>query len=59
MTISEYEEIAQRLEQSMKQLDLVNDALNSKENLKNLRDRVYRECDDMTLRVQIIKLHST
>ena len=59
VTISEYEEIAQRLEQSMKQLDLVNDALNSKENLKNLRDRVYRECDDMTLRVQIIKLHST
>ena len=59
MTISEYEEIAQRLEQSLKQLDLVNDALQSKENLKNMKEKINRECDDMTLRVQIIKLHST
>ena len=40
LTISEYEDIAQRLDESMKQLETVRDALSTKENLIKLREKV-------------------
>ena len=57
--MTEYEEIAKRLEDSLKLLELVNDALASKENIRKLKDRVDQECDQMTLRVQLSSLHQT
>ena len=45
LTISEYEEIAQRYEESNQLLDVIRDALESKENLKNMRERVERDCE--------------
>ena len=55
LTISEYEEIAQRHEESYKLLNVVQDAIDTPENLKALRERIERECEQMTLRVTIIK----
>ena len=55
LTISEYEEIAQRHEDSFKQMSLIQDAIDTPENLKALRERIERECEQMTLRVKIIK----
>lgn len=55
LSISEYEEIAQRLELSLKQLELLKDALHSPENFENLRTRVSRECEQMTLRIKFGK----
>lgn len=52
LTISEYDEIAQRLESSLKQLDLLKSALHSPENLEALRQRVERECEKMTMRIK-------
>ena len=56
LSISEYEEIARRLEDSHKQLDLVLDAIATPENLENLRPKVEQKCDRMTLRVKVVKL---
>jgi len=58
LSISEYEEIAQRLESSLKQLELIKDALSSPENFENLRTRVSRECEQMTLRIKLGKKKS-
>jgi len=55
LTISEYEEIAQRLESSLKQLSLLKDALHTPENFENLRTRVSRECEQVTLRIKFGK----
>ncbi len=54
-SITEYELLAQRLEQSMKRLDLVNDAFASPENLEALRPTLESNCDRITLRVKILK----
>ena len=40
MTVSEYDDIAARLDDSISSLDLVNDALSTKENLVQLRQKV-------------------
>ena len=45
LTVSEYEEIAQRHESSLKQLELIKSALDTPENLKNLRGRVEQDCE--------------
>ena len=58
LTISEYDEIAQRLEASLKQLDLLKTALHSPENLEALRERVERECDKMTMRIKFGQKHA-
>lgn len=65
MTISEFEEIAQRTESSMKHLAQVQSWLenNKKQShmpgkLKELRDRVERECEKMTVRVNISKVEA-
>jgi len=55
LSISEYEEIAQRLESSLKQLELIKDALSSPENFENMRTRVSRECEQLTLRIKLGK----
>ena len=52
LSISEYDEIAQRLEGSIKQLEMVRDALQSPDNLANLRQKIDIECEKMTLRIQ-------
>ena len=59
LTISEYEEIAQRHDDSLKQLVLVKDAVDTPENLKALRSRIERECEQITLRVIILKKQIT
>ena len=59
LTISEYAEIAQRLEESHKKLGLVGDALSTPENLKNMRSAIEDECDRMTMRLKILKLQGT
>jgi hypothetical protein len=56
---AEFDEIAQRHEQSLKLLELVKDAQASKENFANLKGRLERECDQMTIRVQVVKLIET
>jgi hypothetical protein len=52
LTISEYDEIAQRLESSLKQLCLIKKAVIQPENLDVLRKRAERECDKMTVRIK-------
>jgi len=51
LTISEYEEVAARLEASQKQLDLVQTALDTPENTRALSEQIERDCEQMTLRV--------
>lgn len=51
LSISEYDEIAQRLENSIKQLEIVRDALQSPDNLANLRQKIDIECEQLTLRI--------
>lgn len=53
LTLCEYESIAQRLDTSLDQLRQVADVLDSKANFKALREKVNRDCDQMTLRVEI------
>ncbi len=53
LTLCEYENIAQRLEISLKQLVQVSDMLETKENFKAMREKVNRDCEQMTLRVEI------
>ena len=55
LTISEYEEIASRLEDSQKLLELVNDTISTPENLENMRQIVEQKCDKMTVRINIVK----
>ena len=50
--MSEYEEVAQRHESSLQQLHTFVSALDSKENADALSDRIRRDCEQMTLRVQ-------
>ena len=57
MTISDYEEIAQRMESSLKQLQMVRDATSVSENLEPLREKIRQDCNTMTLRVKILKKH--
>lgn len=52
LTISDYEEIAQRYDESLKILSTVLDVLDTKENFKNMRERINRECEQMTLRIE-------
>jgi hypothetical protein len=59
LTISEYEEIAQRLDDSNKNLALVVDALSTPENLDKLRAQVEQKCDRMTVRARIVKAQDT
>lgn len=51
LSISEYDEIAQRLENSIKLLEIVRDALQSPDNLANLRQKIDIECEQLTLRI--------
>ena len=53
LTLCEYESIALRLETSLGQLRQVADVLDSKDNFKALREKVNRDCEQMTLRVEI------
>ena len=55
LSISEYDEIAQRLEGSIKYLDMVRDALQSVENLTNLRQKIDQECEKMTVRIRFTR----
>jgi hypothetical protein len=57
LTISDYEEIAQRMESSLKQLQMVRDATSVSENLEPLREKIRQNCQAMTLRVKIVKKH--
>ena len=52
LTVLEYEEVAARHEHSLKQLELVQSALDTWENSKSLAQRIERECEQMTLRLQ-------
>ncbi len=52
LTITEYDEIAQRLEESLKPLDLLKTMLESAENLDALREKVEHECEKMTMRIK-------
>jgi len=52
LTITEYDEIAQRLEESLKPLDLLKTMLESAENLDALRKKVEHECEKMTIRIK-------
>ncbi len=52
LTISEYDEIAQRLEASLKQLDMLKMQLQQPDNLEALRQKVERECEKMTIRIK-------
>lgn len=55
LTISEYEEIASRLQDSHKLLSFISDALSSKESIEKLRPLVEKKCDKMTLRLKVVK----
>ena len=57
--MSEYEEVAQRHETSLKQLDMVKSALSTPENLQGLRDRIDRDCEQLTVRVLFTKLEKS
>ena len=55
LTISEFDEIASRLEMSLKQLDQLKSSLKPQLSTKiqdELRQRVERECDKMTMRIK-------
>jgi len=61
LTISEFEEIAQRTESSLKHLQMIkgwveNESSKEKQALKDLRDRVDRECEKMTVRVVVSRV---
>ena len=53
--MTEFAEVGARLEDSLKQLNTVRDALDTQENLKGLRSKVDRDCEKMTLRATIVK----
>jgi hypothetical protein len=53
LTVSEYDDIAARLDDSISSLDLVNDALSTKENLVQLRQKVDQTCEKLTIRANI------
>lgn len=54
MTISEYEDIASRLDDSLKQLEFVRDAISTKENLRELRQKVDQTCEKLSVRANVI-----
>jgi len=54
LTSSEYGDVAHRLDDSLKQLENVNTALSTKSNLINLRDKVDRTCEEITLRGNVL-----
>jgi hypothetical protein len=56
LTIFEYEEIAQRLEESHKLLDLISDAISTVENLEILRPQIEQKCNRMTMRLRVVKI---
>ena len=55
LSITEYEYLAQRLEESFKSLTLISDAFATPENMVALRPEVERRCDKITLRVKVLK----
>lgn len=55
LTSSEYGDVAHRLDDSLKQLENVNTALSTKSNLINLRDKVDRTCEEITLRGNVLQ----
>ncbi|CDW83715.1 UNKNOWN [Stylonychia lemnae] len=55
LTISEYEEIVQRLEDSFRLLDMVKDALSSSDNFDQMKQGIEQKCEKVTVRVKIVK----
>jgi len=53
--VSEYDDIANRLEESLKQLELVRDTLSTKDNFTELRRKVDQTCEKLSVRVNILK----
>lgn len=55
LTHSEYDDIAQRLDETTKgPIALLRDAVSSKENLAALKDKVDEACEKITLKVNIL-----
>jgi len=52
LTVSEYEEVAQRHEASLKLLSTVQNALESPANLAALSEQIERDCEQVTIRIQ-------
>jgi|TARA_B110001450_G_scaffold224472_1_gene222106 hypothetical protein len=55
LTVSEYDDIANRLEESLKQLELVRDTLSTNDNFTELRRKVDQTCEKLSVRVNILK----
>ncbi len=55
LTISEYEEISARLEDSHQLLDLVNACLSTPENYENMKQQVEQKCEKITARVRVLR----
>lgn len=53
LTVSEYKDVEQRLDDSMASLDLVRDALSTKSNLVNLKEKVEQTCGKLTVRALV------
>ena len=59
LTLSEFENIAQRYETSIISIAQINDVLDSKENMKAIREKVNRDCDQVTIKVEILSHYKT
>ena len=55
LSITEYEYLAQRLEESFKNFTLISDAFATPENLGTLKPEIERRCGKITLRVKVLK----
>ena len=55
MTISECNDVNKRIEESQENLQLINDAMQSKENLANLKSKIEQNCEKMSMKALVLK----
>lgn len=51
LTVSEYAEVVQRMDESKQWLTLINDNSSSKENLLKIRTKIAEECEKMSVKL--------
>lgn len=59
LTVSEFAEIYQRMDESKRWLNLINDNIDSKESLLKIRQQIAEECEKMSVKLQILKFKSS